>query len=261
MPTTFTHDLFGKQVCQKLPEDLQELLGRNEQAYRIGLHGPDILFYYQVFSKNEVNGLGYRMHQEPADAFFQNCRKLAREDEETAAYVLGFLCHFMLDSTCHPYIAKYQKKTGAGHDEIETDLDRVLMEKTGKNPFTYHPAAFVRPTPELSRKIAAVFGGRVSEKQVTTALCSMKSLTGIMVCRVQMKRDLILGVLKLLGCYDSLQGHIMRKNRCKRCETSTRELLELIRVSIPETVCIVEEYWNTLAEDGEGNPRLARNYE
>ena len=46
MPTTYTHDAFGRKVYKSLQGDLQELIHRHIQLYRIGLHGPDILFYY-----------------------------------------------------------------------------------------------------------------------------------------------------------------------------------------------------------------------
>ena len=53
MPTTYAHDLFGKEVYKKLPSDMKALIRRYRDLYRIGLHGPDILFYYMV-SKNPV---------------------------------------------------------------------------------------------------------------------------------------------------------------------------------------------------------------
>ena len=48
MPTTYAHDLFGKEVYKKLPSDMKALIRRYGDLYRIGLHGPDILFYYMV---------------------------------------------------------------------------------------------------------------------------------------------------------------------------------------------------------------------
>ena len=53
MPTTYAHDLFGKEVYKRLPSDMKALIRRHGDLYRIGLHGPDILFYYMV-SKNTV---------------------------------------------------------------------------------------------------------------------------------------------------------------------------------------------------------------
>ena len=61
MPTTYAHDLFGKEVYKRLPPDMKALLRRHGDLYRIGLHGPDILFYYMV-SKNPVTQFGIEMH-------------------------------------------------------------------------------------------------------------------------------------------------------------------------------------------------------
>lgn len=70
MPTTYAHDLFGKEVYKRLPSDMKALIRRHGDLYRIGLHGPDILFYYMV-SKNPVTQFGIEMHHEKARAFFE----------------------------------------------------------------------------------------------------------------------------------------------------------------------------------------------
>ena len=57
MPTTYAHDLFGKRVYRRLPDKLQHLIRSNGNLYRIGQHGPDILFYYFI-SKNPVTQYG-----------------------------------------------------------------------------------------------------------------------------------------------------------------------------------------------------------
>ena len=55
MPTTFTHDVFGKDVLKRLPAPLKETIKSAKGLYRIGLHGPDIFFYYRPLYKNHVN--------------------------------------------------------------------------------------------------------------------------------------------------------------------------------------------------------------
>lgn len=157
MPTTYTHDVFGKMVYQKLPENLKEIVEEHMNAYRIGQHGPDILFYYHLFHENPVNQKGMAMHEQIAASFFRKCKEYCQEtgDEEALAYVFGFICHYMLDSTCHPYIAKYMEKTGARHDEIETELDRYLMERSGKNPFRFKPGS---PAESIKRERACGLG-------------------------------------------------------------------------------------------------------
>ena len=42
------------------------------------------------------------------------------------------MCHYMLDSECHPYISRYMDERGLGSLEIETDLDRELVDGDGK---------------------------------------------------------------------------------------------------------------------------------
>ena len=48
MPTTYAHDLFGKMVYRQLPAPLQQLIRENGELFRIGVHGPDILFFFMV---------------------------------------------------------------------------------------------------------------------------------------------------------------------------------------------------------------------
>ena len=78
MPTTYAHDLFGKEVYKRLPSDMKALIRRHGDLYRIGLHGPDILFYYMV-SKNPVTQFGIEMHHEKARAFFEEGMRQVEE--------------------------------------------------------------------------------------------------------------------------------------------------------------------------------------
>ena len=104
MPTTYAHDLFGKKIYAKLPAEIQKVIRRNTNLYRIGLHGPDILFYDML--KPKVTETGIAMHRECAAPFFERGMTLVRttHDEKLLAYLLGFGCHYLLDSACHPFV-------------------------------------------------------------------------------------------------------------------------------------------------------------
>ena len=229
-------------VYQKLPENLKEIVEEHMNAYRIGQHGPDILFYYHLFHENPVNQKGMAMHEQIAASFFRKCKEYCQEtgDEEALAYVFGFICHYMLDSTCHPYIAKYMEKTGARHDEIETELDRYLMERSGKNPFRFKPAAQLKASKESVRAVSAIL--ELPEKTVRKSINSLKFYTGITVCHRFPKRMLLMWGMRLTGAYDSIQGHIMRKRPLRRCEQST-------------------DFYDTLEDIQNLNGRFERNYE
>ena len=49
MPSTYAHYLFGQEVYRELPAQLQTIIDHHRSLYHIGLHGPDIFFYYFIF--------------------------------------------------------------------------------------------------------------------------------------------------------------------------------------------------------------------
>lgn len=261
MPTTYTHHIFGALVYQKLPEKLKTEIHRERMLYEIGLHGPDILFYYRPFQKNKVNGLGHAMHREEACGFFQHAKEKYQEtkDEALLVYLCGFICHFMLDSTCHPIVSKYMERAGSSHAEIETDLDRVLMEKRKKDPMCYRPADPIRIRKEDAAVIASVLEG-IETKQVIDCLRGMKFYTNLTVCRSEWKRRLLLFGMKISGTYQETNGRVMRRHRSKRCEESTKELLRAMKACVPETVRVIETYWKERQEKSKVEERFSRNY-
>lgn len=261
MPTTYAHDLFGKRVYQKLDGDIQEIIRRHRAAYIAGLHGPDILFYVRPFHKNRLNQMGQRLHHEEAAGFFERGKELCRatEDEGALVYLLGFVCHFMLDSTCHPYISEYMEKTGARHDEIETEFDRAMMEATGKNPFHYHPSHVIRATRDCVHSICAVLDG-VTEKEARHMLRAMRFYTDITVCPTSLKRRALLGLAKACGIHRFVQGRVIRRYPLPVCKESTEELKRLFRLAIPETVTVLEEYYRCVQSGEKTGSRFQRDY-
>lgn len=54
-----------------------------------------------------MSALGNAMHEQPGAVFFERARGVvnkAKNRDAALAYALGFLCHFALDSTCHPRV-------------------------------------------------------------------------------------------------------------------------------------------------------------
>lgn len=210
MPTTFTHDLFGREVYRMLPQEEREKIRRHGRLYRIGLHGPDILFYFHLY-KNRVNQHGVNMHQEIARPFLERGLRRAHDegDEALFVYLLGFVCHFLLDSTCHPYI--YSIESEVSHTLIEKELDRLLMEKDGKDPFVYRPSCCIQPDRKTARTIQKVFP-EFSPLTIYRSLCMMKRTTNLMIYRNSWRQRLLVAALKACG-QGKLSEHIMRKEK------------------------------------------------
>lgn len=261
MPTTYAHDLFGKMVYHRLNPKLQELIRKHQTAYIIGQHGPDILFYTRPFHPNRINRLGLRLHREIAADFFEKGRNLYRQEKDGVilSYLCGFICHFMLDSTCHPYIYKYIKEKKVAHDAVETELDRRLMVETGKNPFHYHPSCVIKREPDTIKAISKVLE-EVSEKDVFHTLGAMKFYTGMMVCHTGLERRILRGLARITGAYYFIKGKVILKRPREKCLESTEVLRHLFLKAVPETVTVMEDFYRSVMENKELDERFYRNY-
>ena len=161
MPTTYAHHRYGRSVFTLLPPEIQGDLEPYMDYYDIGVHGPDILFYYRSFRHNPFNQYGVRVHHEKAARFFKRAMDVFERQmgqPEARAYLAGFMTHFILDSTCHPYINRRARQTGISHTEIETDLDTVLMRDDGLVPPKVKKTAWIHPSYRKGQIIAPYYG-------------------------------------------------------------------------------------------------------
>ena len=119
-----------------LPEALQRSISRFPQLYNVGLHGPDFFYFYQPLFRTQIGSLGDWFHNLTGTEFFERAvRHLADAPSEGArVYLYGVLCHYVLDSVCHPLIVSATAGKTPGHTELETEFDRELLTRDGKIP-------------------------------------------------------------------------------------------------------------------------------
>ncbi len=192
MPAVITHDLFGKDVLRAKSEPAYPGAnsGACRDAFLLGNQGPDP-FFYGVLDPLLVPvwGLGTKMHRQAPDKLLTSLvsAACALEGEERAlaqAYAQGMLCHYLLDSTMHPFIyAQQYAYCNAGvrglnhrdghevHAEIESELDLVaLTAKTGLTIRDFEPSKeILRAAPEtlatlshlMKHTVGEVFGKHV----------------------------------------------------------------------------------------------------
>ena len=134
MPATYAHYRFGAQMLSKMPADLGRTAKRNRRLFDVGLHGPDLFFYYKPARSTKVGRLGNKFHRQTGKEFFTRvCRGLRLEPSEAGqSYLYGALCHYALDTQCHPLVEKLSWEGIASHTRIETEFDRYLMELDGQ---------------------------------------------------------------------------------------------------------------------------------
>ncbi len=261
MPTTYAHDLFGKRVYKKLDEDIRIKIRENQELFRIGVHGPDILFYYKPFGKNKVNKLGSRIHWEIARDFFLKGKKIYDQDKDDAflVYLLGFICHYMLDSNCHPYIGEYVNAGKATHTQIEAEFDRYLMEKTAQDPFSFKPAKAIMPSAESAKVIHRIID-EVSEKEILDSLRGIRLYNNITVGNA-VYRGLLLKGAKLLGCYDYADGRVLPDEPLASCMESTEFLAKQFEIAVNEAAEVIKEFLLNLSDTDNISARFNRNFE
>lgn len=285
MPQTYAHQHYGDLVYMQLPEEIRAVIDDNRALYDIGLQGPDILFYYHPLWSNPVATLGGELHRwsgrkyfagavaaltgiDPlgaqtdgvADVATQTTRlytslasEEARGDDADAAlaYLYGSLCHFTLDSICHPYINQYDTMTeGVTHSVIEGDLDRDLIERAGRNPVMEDQTARFLPSREAAHVIAR-FYPEVPESTLYAALRSFVSFHHLLCCPSDGKRNLLYGGLRLIGQYESLRGHITTKAADPLCKESTAHLEELLMNAVPCAAGLIAGFSQNLRYDNQ----------
>ncbi len=174
MPGLITHYLLGYDVLDKmslqayikmkehLPQNnIRNIILKNRSAFNLGLPGPDIFFYHlpSLIGKNTIN-IGSTMHSERTGRFFNvyidYMNTLDKREKEIAiSYLCGFLCHYVLDATAHPFVYYHCGFSTTGKDEsniygamhrtLETDIDTVLLKKLrGLKPSNFNQSAIFK---------------------------------------------------------------------------------------------------------------------
>ncbi len=179
MPGFVTHELFGLEVFRALPTGVvRGAIKAYFPAFRLGLQGPDLLFY-DLFSMihQDYRSVGAYMHEHRINEFFRRyLNRLHRMEGEarglSAAYLAGFLCHHTSDRFCHPYIyARSGHKLSVGergsfpaHARLENEIDAALLMRQWGEPVTALRQADVFALPKRQRQvISAQFGAVLRE--------------------------------------------------------------------------------------------------
>jgi hypothetical protein len=162
MPGFITHSLFARDVLKNLKQpDLKSEIEKRMPLYYLGAQGPDIFFYYKAkpwLKYDGIEKLGFTMHYTKTSDFFigsldyimkqKNLSKLKSEYMNITVYIMGYLCHFALDSTAHPlihYTAGINTRKNNStfryhiyHKQLESIIDAYMLKlKDKKNAHFY----------------------------------------------------------------------------------------------------------------------------
>ena len=130
MPYNFTHALVGLTALKHTSEAVSSLVRANLGEFLIGTMGPDPYFGdampKPLFAQSRLD-LADKLHKHDARALFAALFPLAGDSAPKQAYVLGFLCHFLLDTNAHPYIEA--RFFGKAHTPAEIQIDLMMTSR------------------------------------------------------------------------------------------------------------------------------------
>ena len=154
MPSTVTHAYFALDVLQKLPISKRELILDEKDMLRVYGQSMDALFFYNItnFKKGKrQRAFGHYFQKHKTQEFFVTLINYIRYNDykdtpSVMAFLYGFICHYILDSTVHPYVfyktGSYDKEDPSTrvyqqwHEHMETFLDNyMLLQREGKIPY------------------------------------------------------------------------------------------------------------------------------
>lgn len=160
VPGFTTHYIFGMKAFNDMPNNqLKYIISKYRWLYQLGLQGPDMFFYnIPILRHRDYRNVGSYMHEHHIKDFFEcylrNLQEISsrQQREEGLSYFCGFLCHYIGDSICHPYvygrighdIKNPSSHTHGLHAALENDIDALLLRKyKKKKPSQFNQAATI----------------------------------------------------------------------------------------------------------------------
>ncbi len=146
MPSITTHHLFAKDLLKELNKEIKSHFINEELIYTTFAQSHDYLFYYTFDLKNakRIKELGHNAHHSHTQDYILNIIKEIKtkhleNNKQCIAYLYGVITHYVLDSTCHPFIFyktgiyrknnKHSKIYRGEHNRMEKDIDAIFYER------------------------------------------------------------------------------------------------------------------------------------
>lgn len=263
MPAIYAHYRFGKKVYRQMPDYLKKVIRSYPEEYMAGLQGPDFLFFFNPLVKNRCMELGHQIHAEDAAVFLERARKILQVtglDSPEGVYIFGFICHFMLDSSCHGFVEQMVEETGISHMKQETEFDRYLMERDGKCALRYPAHRLVQESQELAETISMFYRG-ISTFSVRLSLERMRLIKRLLYCPYGWKRSLLFAALHLVfGKESEYAEFVMQTHADPACAPICRELEARSEQAISECKQAILEFAEAIAQKNPIPERFQRNF-
>ena len=258
MPALYAHKIYGARVYNELPAEIKKIIAENKEEFLIGLHGPDVLFF-NMSKGDRVSKVGSRLHRRPFAVLEKRAFKVLKEEKDEAAlsYFIGCICHFVLDSKCHPLVDAAVAATGMSHGKIEMELERKLLSDDGHEPLSYPGHAHL-PVSRRTAEKAALFYKDISAHEFFMSMLGMKAVYAA--CNrdsVRYKR-ILTKIMNRIGYGNKISSLLMSRDRSRTAEEYTETISEALYACVEDGVSEICDFTASLVSGDERLTSLAR---
>lgn len=253
MPCIYAHHSFGNKVMEELSPEIKNVIKRYREEFDAGLQGPDFLFFYHPLIRSRTNRLGYWQHGKTAACFLKKILPVLHKEGMSSgayAYILGFICHFMLDGECHSYVIPLSEKPGYNHLVIENEFDRHLLKQDGFVPVTYPVWKLVRCRDRVADAVYKVYRPLgLSRKQIVRSFSGMRFYKRLFTCGSLWKRFWIRFAMFLTWHYRQLEGQMLSLRPKKYAKKTNAALQKRYCESVPLTADMLQAFHRWVWEE------------
>ena len=256
MPALHAHFRFGEEVAKNLPEPYVKAIERFPESFALGTQGPDILFYHKPLKSNEIRKRGSFLHTWSGEKFFLaqgekllagapdgDVESLLRENGAFAAYICGFLCHFTLDTLCHPYIDGSSNEN-VSHGKIESEFDKAVLRADGLPIRGYNVATPILDQNGVKEAVAKTLD--VEEEAVARSIKTMRKINKMFSHKHECRHKLLHGLLRLINMEKKFGDMFLHKKDDPLCVETNATLLGKWQDAIPQASALIQEYFENL---------------
>lgn len=184
MPSGYLHALCARRACA-----LSGVTPSQADVMTLGAQGPDPLFTLGLFPlrpSSKPGKLGGLLHEYRTGAFLQAlCRRAKEGSEVQRDFALGFLTHYALDSTVHPYVYAHSRQADGSysssvHMRLEKHWDALYYRREGHRgtPVIMPGPKETKPLwPEIARLLSGAINDVFPEQDIDDAKI-MEALSG-----------------------------------------------------------------------------------
>jgi len=201
MPYLYAHAIHAllahKKYCGERLPPLRELLHERTltcdplpRLYLWGAQGPDVWFYHGLLHPvHSLRKVGNLLHARNVEATLSHMAEAAAGDRLRLTYFAGFLTHYALDKTAHPYVHSFCG-SHAWHTRFEADCDAALLALLGTDCGETPPALTMPPlTAKEQSAFCAMQGAAAKGSGVTGCEKPLRLLARKIPAVLRMQRD------------------------------------------------------------------------